>query len=120
MRSCREFALTSPGPERMFDELEHLREDARLATLLTHYAEKGEADREAWQDRLMALEGVPADTLVKLHGALLAFDWLEQNTGITPVLRPAAVPQCYRITGAGRRALRRARLEADADEAEAA
>jgi hypothetical protein len=104
----------------MFDELDHLREDARLAALLIHYAEKGAADREAWQDRLMALDGVPADTLVKLHGALLAFDWLEQNTGVTVVPRPAAVPQCYRITLAGQRALRRARRELDSDEAEAA
>ncbi len=104
----------------MFDELDHLREDARLAGLLTHYAECGAADREAWQDRLMTLDGVPADTLVKLHGALIAFDWLEQNTGATPDARPGAVPQCYRITPAGQRALRKARLPVEEDLAEAA
>lgn len=104
----------------MFDELDHLREDARLAALLTHYAECGDADREAWQDRLMALDGVPPETLVKLHGALLAFDWLEQNTGTVPASRPDTVPQCYRITAAGQRALRKARLPADEDVADAA
>jgi hypothetical protein len=104
----------------MFDELDHLREDARLAALLQHYGEKGAADREAWQDRLVELDGVPAETLVRLHGALLAFDWVEQNTGATPALQVAPVPQCYRITLAGQRALRRVRREQDDDEALAA
>jgi hypothetical protein len=94
----------------MFDDLDNLREDDRLRILLEHYAELGAADREVWQDRVMELPGVPADALVKLHGRLLACDWLEQNTGVTPVLRPGGVPGCYRITGAGVRALKQARL----------
>jgi hypothetical protein len=101
----------------MFDELDHLREDPRLAALLSHYAEKGVADREAWQDRVMELDGVAAEGLVKLHGSLLAYDWIEQNTGTTTALPGGGLPHCYRITAAGRRALRTAWLRRDADEA---
>jgi hypothetical protein len=104
----------------MSEELQHLREDSGLAALLTHYAEKGADDREAWHDRVMEWDGSHADALVRLHGCLLAYDWIEQNTGATPAARPGAVPQCYRATAAGRRALARARLRPDADEAEAA
>jgi hypothetical protein len=104
----------------MFDELDHLREDAYLEALLAEYAERGAADREAWQDRVMELEGVTADGLVKLHGSLLAYDWIEQNTGVTPILRSVAVSQCYRTTPAGRRALKLARLRREDEEAEAA
>ena len=104
----------------MFDALEHLREDPCLAALLAHYAETGADDREAWQDRVMEWDGAAAEALVGLHGCLLAHDWIEQNTGVTPAARPGAVPQCYRVTAAGRRALTNARLRPDADEAEAA
>jgi hypothetical protein len=104
----------------MFDELGHLREDTYLEALLAQYAERGAADREAWQDRVMELDGVTADGLVKLHGALLAYDWIEQNTGVTPILPSVAVPQCYRTTTVGRRALRLARLRREDEEAEAA
>jgi hypothetical protein len=104
----------------MPDELDHLCEDAHLAALLARYAEGGAADRDAWQDRVMALDGVAAEALVRLHGCLLAHDWIEQNTGTTPAPRPGEVPQCYRVTAAGRRALGSARRRPDADEAEAA
>jgi hypothetical protein len=101
----------------MFDDLEHLRQDARLAALLSHYAEKGAADGEAWQDRVMELDGVAAEALVKLHGSLLAYDWIEQNTGTTAAVPGGGLPHCYRVTAAGRRALRTAWLRRDADEA---
>jgi hypothetical protein len=104
----------------MFDDLERLREDPRLAALLAHYAEEGAADREAWQDRVMVLDGLPPEAVVKLHGALLAYDWIEQNTGATGEPQGGAVPRCYRVTAAGRRALRGAHLRPDAEEAEAA
>ena len=71
----------------MFDELERLRDVKELLTLLRHYQHVGEADRQAWQDRLTELEGVEPRQMVKLHGELLAYGWLEQNTGLTPVLR---------------------------------
>ena len=90
----------------MFDEMERLREGKELSALLQHYREVGEVDRQAWQDRLGELEGVEPRQLVKLHGELLAYGWLEQNTGITPVLRLGAAASCYRITSAGIRALK--------------
>ncbi len=94
----------------MFDELQPLREDPRLAALLGQYAG---GDRETWRDRVMVLDGVPADALAKLHGRLLAQEWIEQNTGATPSLRPGAVPQCYRATTAGQRALKKAQVRTD-------
>jgi len=48
----------------------------------------------------MHLEGVAPPELVKLHGELIAFGWVEQNTGEVPI--------CYRITPAGSRAMRQA------------
>jgi hypothetical protein len=90
----------------MFDELERLGETEPLFDLLAHYARAGADDREAWQDRLMQMEGVRAEELVKLHGELIAYDWVEQNTGALPAVRAGAVPQCYRVTPAGLRAFR--------------
>lgn len=95
----------------MFDELERLREGKELFALLRHYQQAGEADRELWQDRLTELEGVEPRQLVKLHGELLAYGWLEQNTGLTPVLRVGAAASCYRITAAGIRALKQIRKQ---------
>ena len=95
----------------MFDELERLRESKELFALLEHYAELGAADRQVWQDRLIELAGVEPRALVKLHGELLAYGWLEQNTGLTPVLRPGAVVSCYRVTPAGIRALKQVRSQ---------
>ncbi len=99
----------------MFDELERLCDAPVLLQLLAHYAEAGAADREAWQDRLMALDGVMPADLVKLHGELIAYGCLEQNTGSTPVLKPGGVACSYRITTAGQRALQWARAEQPAD-----
>ena len=97
------------GTEALSDGWPRLRECEALARLLTHYADLGAADREAWQDRRMDLEGVEPRELVRLHGQLIACGWLEQNTGATRVLRPGAVAACYRVTAAGLRALRQAR-----------
>lgn len=93
----------------MFDELERLRDSKELSALLHHYRQVGEADRQAWQDRLARLEGVEPRQLVKLHGELLAYGWLEQNTGVTLELRTGAAASCYRITAAGIRALKQVR-----------
>ncbi len=93
----------------MFDEMERLQEGKELHTLLLHYQRAGEADRQAWQDRLAEMDGVEPRQLVKLHGELLAYGWLEQNTGLTPVLRAGAAASCYRITSAGLRALKQLR-----------
>jgi hypothetical protein len=103
----------------MDDEREWLRNTPELQQVLAHYAEVCAPDRQVWQDRLMHLEGAEHRDLVRLHGHLLAFGWLEQNTGNTPALRPGAVPGCYRITPSGMRANRLARRSAgEEDEAE--
>jgi hypothetical protein len=85
----------------MLDELDHLRRDVALQTLLHHYAALGREDRQRWQDRVQELAGVEERRLVRLHGELLAFGWVEQNTGNTPTLRVGAALECYRITPAG-------------------
>ena len=95
--------------EALSDGWPRLQQSEALARLLSHYADLGAADREAWQDRRMDLEGVEPRELVRLHGQLLARGWLEQNTGATPALRSGAVAACYRVTAAGLRALRQAR-----------
>jgi hypothetical protein len=79
---------------------------ADLRRLLRHYAEAGAADRAAWQGRLMALDGLGACELVRLHGLLIVFGSVEQNTGHTPARLPGSVPAYYRATPAGIRALK--------------
>ncbi len=95
----------------MFDEMERLRDEKDLFTLLSRYAALAAADRSLWQDRLREMDGVEGRQLVRLHGELLAYGWLEQNTGLTPVLRRGEAPACYRITPAGLRALKQLRQE---------
>jgi hypothetical protein len=95
----------------MFDELERLRGVKELSVLLRHYQQVGEADRQAWQDRVVEMDGVEPRQLVKLHGELLAYGWLEQNTGLTPNLRVGVAANCYRITNAGIRALKQLRTQ---------
>ena len=88
-------------------------ETRNLFALLAHYARLDEANREAWQDRLMQRDGALPRDLVKWHGQLLAQGWIEQHTAIVPTIHPGTVPGCYRITRAGHRALRRARSDGD-------
>jgi hypothetical protein len=95
----------------MFDEMDRLREENDLFVLLSHYAALAAPDRQAWQDRLLEMMGVEARRLVRLHGELLAYGWLEQNTGQTPAPRRGEAPACYRITAAGLRALKQRRAE---------
>ena len=71
----------------MFDEMERLRDEKGLFALLSHYAALAVADRQVWQDRLLEMAGVEVRQLIRLHGELLAYGWLEQNSGLTPVLR---------------------------------
>jgi hypothetical protein len=95
----------------MVDEMERLRTSEGLRELLRHYAELATADRLAWQDRLAELAGASPREMTHLHGQLLAFGWLEQNTGLTPVLRAGTAPACYRATTAGLRALKNLQAE---------
>jgi hypothetical protein len=103
----------------MFDEGQLLVQESDLLRLLAHYAQAGAVDREAWQDRVMQLDGVAVEQVTRLHGRLLACDWIEQNTGMTPALKPGIVAQCYRVTTGGVRALKRALLQRDNEEVEA-
>jgi hypothetical protein len=99
----------------MGDELQLLKGNENLSRLLSHYASAGAADRETWQDRVMELASADRKGLVKLHGILLAYSWIEQNTGSVSLLQPGAVRQCYRITAAGLKALKTAAVKNDAD-----
>lgn len=91
------------------DELDRLRSNADLLGLLCHYARLAEAHLEAWHDRLMHLEGIEPPQLARLHGELIAFAWVEQNTG--------AVPACYRITLAGWRAMKQVEWQSNEEQA---
>jgi len=102
----------------MFDEFERLCQTQPLLHLLGHYAELGAGDRETWQDRLMALDGVAARELSRLHGELIAYGWVEQNTGTTPVLKPGVAACCYRITSAGLKTFKLAKKQRDVAELE--
>src|SRR5436305_1306444 len=84
----------------MLDDSLRLEENPHLLTLLSHYAQMGTEDRVTWRDRLMQMEGVEPKQLSALHGELIAFDWVEQNTGHT-------LSACYRITLNGLREYRR-------------
>ena len=95
----------------MLDEMDRLRDEKSLFALLSHYAALGAVDRQGWQDRFLEMQGVETRQLVRLHGELLAYGWLEQNTGLTPVLRRGEAPACYRIAPAGLRALKQVRAE---------
>ena len=82
----------------MFDFAVRLRENAHLLALLSRYAQAGSEDRMAWQNRVMQMEGVEPKQLTTLHGELIAFDWIEQNTG-QAISRPdGTLSACYRIT----------------------
>src|SRR5580692_7999486 len=65
----------------MLDFSVRLRENTHLLALLSHYARKSPEDRTVWQDRLMKMEGIDSQQLTTLHGELIAYDWIEQNTG---------------------------------------
>jgi len=91
----------------MFDVSVRLRENAHLLSLLSHYARLGSEDRTVWRDRLMRTDGVGPEQLTALHGELIAFDGIEQNTGHAVLLPDGTLSACYRITQSGLREFRR-------------
>jgi hypothetical protein len=91
----------------MFDDSQRLRDNPQLLFLLSHYAQLGNEDRATWRDRLMQIEGVEPKQLSALHGELIAFDWIEQNTGQTISRPDGTLSACYRITLNGLREYRR-------------
>jgi hypothetical protein len=104
----------------MQEEMQRLSDARGLLRLLAHYGQLGREDRQAWQDRLTNVDGVEGKELARLYGQLLAFGWVEQNTGVTPVLRPGRFACCYRITPAGLRALRQALSDREEEESDGA
>jgi len=100
----------------MFHDIQRLRDDANLLRLLAHYVGQVGEDRMAWLDRLMVLEGCDAAALARLHGQLLAADWLEMNVGSPTGKRPGEVESCYRVTAGGLRACRHVQSGAADDE----
>jgi hypothetical protein len=92
----------------MLDEVDRSRKNHHLVELLNHYTHPGAENREAWQGRLMQMEGLDTSEISKLHGELIAFGWVEQNTGQVPI--------CYRATLAGSRALRLAKAHENDDD----
>jgi hypothetical protein len=95
----------------MLDEMERLRESESLHDLLGHYVALGKEDRQIWHDRLLEFAGLQGRELARLYGELIAHAWLEQNTGITPVLERGRFGACYRVTSAGQRAHKQIRKE---------
>ena len=91
----------------MFDLSMRLRENAHLLSLLSHYARLGAEDRTTWRDRLMRMDGVGTEQLTTLHGELIAFDGIEQNTGHAVLLPDGTLSACYRVTQQGLREFRR-------------
>lgn len=81
-----------------FDDLDRLRNSQHLLVLLSRYADLGKENRSIWQPRLKEMDGLDPSQMSKLHGELLAFEWIELNTG--------HVPTFYRITPGGVRAVR--------------
>jgi hypothetical protein len=101
----------------MFDDSQRLQENPHLLALLSHYAEQGSENRATWRDRLMQMDGVSALDLSKLHGELIAFDWIEQNTGQAVLRTDGTLSACYRFTLNGLREYRRVHgLEVEVEE----
>lgn len=90
------------------EDIQRLRDNPQLQQLLTHYADLGKQDREIWQNRLMEMGGLAPAQITKLHGELLAFEWVEQDTG--------AIRASYRISPSGIRSLKQAIQGTDDDE----
>jgi len=103
----------------MFDFSVRLREAPHLLSLLSHYAQMGSEDRTAWRNRLMQMDGVEPAQLTVLHGELIAFDAIEQNTGHAVLLPDGTLSACYRVTPTGLREFRRLHgIEAAAEQPE--
>ena len=97
----------------MSDGLDLLVKDDRLVRLLAHYQSSAGDNREAWSDRVSDWDGGRPDDLARWHGVLLASAWIEQNTGHAPAVGRAV--QCYRVTAAGRQALKRVQERNECD-----
>src|SRR4051794_5610682 len=89
----------------MLDELDRLRENPCLVDLLAHYAALGKPDRSIWQKRLNEMDGIEQKEMSRLHGELIAFDWIELNPSRASASLGTAPAGVYRITAHGVRDL---------------
>jgi hypothetical protein len=81
--------------------------DERIFGLLDHYRCEAGDDRDKWVDRVMAWPDSTAKDLTRLHGSLLAVAWVEMNLAPAGAPGTGRVAECYRLTPAGRQALKR-------------
>jgi hypothetical protein len=103
----------------MFDDSLRLQENPVLLALLLHYAQLGSEDRATWRDRLMQIDGVEPKQLSALHGELIAFGWIEQNTGQAILRQDGTLSACYWITLHGLRDYRQFQgVEAEVERSE--
>jgi hypothetical protein len=79
---------------KVFDDMQRLRDNPRLTELLSHYIELGNPDRSLWQQRLMEMDGIDSKELSRMHGELIAWDWIEQN----PTTTNRILGSLYRVT----------------------
>lgn len=87
--------------DAMINELERLRDNPQLQLLLGYYAEAGVTAPGEWLDRVMALPGVEVRHMSRLHGQLIAHDWLEHEADRTAIASVAVSRARYRVTEAG-------------------
>jgi len=100
----------------MNEGLEELVRDEELYQLLSHYHVGAGDDRERWVDRVAEWQDGKPDDLTRWHGRLLASTWIEQNTGHTPPPANGRLGQCYRVTAAGRKALKQVQDHIEEDD----
>lgn len=95
----------------MFDEMDRLRSSELLYDLLERYVTLGKEDRQIWQERFLEVDGIEGKELTRAYGELIAYGWIEQNTGATPVLELGKHMACYRVTTGGQKAWKEIRKE---------
>ena len=100
----------------MYDGLQQLARDEQLYQLLSHYHAAAGDDRERWLDRVAEWQDGRPEELTRWHGRLLASAWIEQHTGHSPPPTGGRVGQCYRVTAAGRKALKHVQEHVAEDE----
>ena len=89
----------------MLENLDRLRNNPQLLQLFNYCARPGKANLEAWHARSAHLQCDGKIDLVKLHGELIAFDFIEQNTG--------QLPCRYRLNRGGLKAIREIESSSD-------